>query len=41
MIYIIIQKLIKIYNFTEYSVPVAFLRHIHERYLSLKYANDE
>ena len=31
----------KVYNFSEYSLPIAFLRDIHEGYLSLKDADDE
>ena len=31
----------KIYNFSEYSLPIVFLRDIHEGYLSSKDADDE
>ena len=31
----------KVYNFSEYSLSIAFLRDMHQRYLSLKNANDE
>ena len=31
----------KVYNFSEYSLSIAFLRDIHQRYLSFKNANDE
>ena len=32
MIHIINQNTEKIYNFTEYSLPIAFLRDIHDEY---------
>ena len=31
----------KVYNFSEYSLPIVFLSDIHERSLSLKHADDE
>ena len=31
----------KVYNFSEYSLPIVFLRDIHEGHLSLKYGDDE
>ena len=41
MIHIINQNTEKIYNFTEYSLPIAFLRDIHDEYESLKDAEYE
>ena len=31
----------KVYNFSEYFLPIVLLRNIHEVYLILKYADDE
>ena len=31
----------KTYNFNEYSLPIAFLRHINEGYLSLEDGDNE
>ena len=31
----------KVYNFSEYFLPIVLLRDIHEVYLILKYADDE
>ena len=30
----------KVYNFSEYSLPIVFLRDVHEGHLSLENAND-
>ena len=35
------SKCRKVYHFSEYSLLIAFLRDIHERYLLLKDADDE
>ena len=35
------SKCRKVYNFSEYSLPIAFLRDIHQGYLSLKDADDD
>ena len=31
----------KVYNFSQYSFPIVFLRDIHERHLSLKDADEK
>ena len=31
----------KVYNFSEYSLPIVFLRDIHKEYLSLEDADDD
>ena len=36
-----ISKSRRVYNFSEYSLPIVFLRGIHERHLSWKDADDE